>query len=171
MEEIKKDSSGSEKRGVDPEVLLKYPVDEIWDKWHGAVLTKDEIKRYSTGPIKLIDPFEDTRKYLKPASYHLRLGSYYRKEGEDYSLSDDDPILKIPRHGIVIIRTYEWINMTSFLVGRWNLKVKMVYKGLVWVGSLPITLTKGHAVSRPLTFALTAWRLHWPWPAANASNP
>ena len=67
-----------------------------------------------------------------------RLGSYYRMDGKDYELSDDNKVLKIPRHGIAIVRTYEWINMPGFLVGRWNLKVKMVYKGLVWVGSLQV---------------------------------
>lgn len=123
---------------VDPEILKKDPDANIWKSWQGAVLLKDEIKRYCTGPIKMIVPFEDTRKFLKSASYHLRLGSYYRMDGKDYELSDDNKILKIPRHGIVIVRTYEWINMPGFLVGRWNLKVKMVYKGLVWVGSLQV---------------------------------
>ena len=123
---------------VDPEILKKDLDASIWKSWQGAVLLKDEIKRYCTGPIKMIVPFEDTRKFLKSASYHLRLGSYYRMDGKDYELSDDNKILKIPRHGIVIVRTYEWINMPGFLVGRWNLKVKMVYKGLVWVGSLQV---------------------------------
>jgi len=123
---------------VNPKTLKKDPDANIWKAWQGAVLLKDEIKRYCTGPIKMIDPFEDKRKFLKSASYHLRLGSYYRMDGKDYELSDDNKILKIPRHGIVIVRTYEWINMPGFLVGRWNLKVKMVYKGLVWVGSLQV---------------------------------
>ncbi len=138
MNDVLKSSLEPETIEVDPELLKKDPDEDIWGKWQGAVLTKDEIKRYSESPIKLIDPFEDTRKYLKPASYHLRLGSYYRKEGVEYILSDEDSILKIPRHGIVIVRTYERINMPGFLVGRWNLKVKMVYKGLVWVGSLQV---------------------------------
>lgn len=138
MNVVPKSSSEPERNKVDPKLLKKDLDDAIWETWQGAVLTKDEIKRYCDSPIKLIDPFEDRRKYLKPASYHLRLGSYYRKEGEDHILSDEDQILKIPRHGIVIVRTYERINMSGFLVGRWNLKVKMVYRGLVWVGSLQV---------------------------------
>ena len=71
---------------VDPEVLKKDPDASIWKTWQGAVLLKDEIKRYCTGPIKMIAPFEDSRKFLKSASYHLRLGSYYRKDGKDYEM-------------------------------------------------------------------------------------
>ncbi len=136
--EVKNESPVKSNQEIDPEILKKDPDANVWKGWQGAVLLKDEIRRYCTGPIKMIVPFIDTRKFLKPASYHLRLGSYYRKDGEDYKLSDDNKILKIPRHGIVIARTHEWINMPAFLVGRWNLKVKMVYKGLVWVGSLQV---------------------------------
>lgn len=123
---------------TDPEQLKRDPDASVWETWQGAVLLKDEIRRYCQDPIRLIIPFEDTRELLKPASYHLRLGSYYRMGGKDYELSDSNRILKIPRHGIAIVRTLEWINMPGFLVGRWNLKVKKVYRGLVWVGSLQV---------------------------------
>lgn len=123
---------------TDSEQLKRDPDASVWETWQGAVLLKDEIRRYCQDPIRLIIPFEDKRELLKPASYHLRLGSYYRIAGKDYELSDDSKILKIPRHGIAIVRTLEWINMPGFLVGRWNLKVKMVYRGLVWVGSLQV---------------------------------
>ena len=37
-----------------------------------------------------------------------------------------------------MVTTYEWLNVPGFLIGRWNLKVKKVYNGLVWVGSLQV---------------------------------
>jgi len=123
---------------ADPEALKSDPNPEVWNTWNGAVLLKDEIRRYCTGPIKLITPFEDDPRYLKPASYHLRLGNKYRVNGKDYELSDNDRILRIPPHGIAIVRTLEWVNIPGFLIGRWNLKVKVVYKGLIWVGSLQV---------------------------------
>lgn len=123
---------------TNPELLKKDPDAEIWDKWQGAVLLKDEIRRYCQAPIKMIIPFEDTPACLKPSSYHLRLGNKYRVNGKDFELSVTDPFIKIPPHGIAIVRTLEWLNIPGFLVGRWNLKVKMVYKGLIWVGSLQV---------------------------------
>jgi len=123
---------------TDPEKLKMDPDPEIWERWQGAVLLKDEIRRYCKEPIKLIIPFEDKPEFLKPSSYHLRLGNKYRVNGVDFELSDNNRILKIPRHGIAIVRTLEWVNIPGFLIGRWNLKVKVVYKGLIWVGNLQV---------------------------------
>ena len=123
---------------ADPEKLKMDPDPEVWKIWQGAVLLKDEIRRYCQEPIKLITPFEDNPKFLKPSSYHLRLGNKYRVNGKDHELSDNNRILKIPPHGIAIVRTLEWLNIPGFLIGRWNLKVKLVYKGLIWVGSLQV---------------------------------
>jgi deoxycytidine triphosphate deaminase len=123
---------------ADPEKLKCDPDSEVWEKWQGAVLLKDEIRRYCKDPIKLIVPFEDKPEFLKPSSYHLRLGNKYRVNGVDYELSGNNRILKIPPHGIAIVRTLEWVNIPGFLIGRWNLKVKVVYKGLIWVGSLQV---------------------------------
>ena len=123
---------------TDIESLKKDPDPEVWEKWQGAVLLKDEIRRYCEKPIRLIIPFADTPEFLKPASYHLRLGNKYRVNGVDFELSDNNRILRIPPHGIAIVRTLEWVNIPGFLVARWNLKVKAVYKGLIWVGSLQV---------------------------------
>lgn len=119
-----------------PQDLKKDPDPAVWEAWQGAVLLRDEIERYCEEPIKLITPFDS--KYLKPASYHLRLGNKCRVDGVDYELSENNRVLRIPRHSIAIVRTLEWLNIPGFLIGRWNLKVKMVYKGLVWVGSLQV---------------------------------
>lgn len=120
--------------------LRRDPRDKEWESWQGAVLLRGEIREYCKKDPKLIDPFLDDDKFLKPASYHLRLGNRCRVDGEDRNLSAGNPVLKIPPHGIAVVRTLEKVNMNipGFLIARWNLKVKKVYKGLVWVGSLQV---------------------------------
>jgi len=118
------------------EDLKKDPDPSTWESWQGAVLLRDEIDRYCREPIKLITPFDP--KCLKPAAYHLRLGAKCRVDGKDYDLSENKRVLRIPRHSIAIVRTLEWLNIPGFLIARWNLRVRMVYKGLVWVGSLQV---------------------------------
>ena len=118
--------------------LIRDPRNEVWKNWQGAVLLRDEIREYCKKDPKLIDPFIDDRKFLKPASYHLRLGDRCRVDGEDRNLSEENTVLRIPPHGIAVVRTLEKVNIPGFLIARWNLKVKKVYKGLVWVGSLQV---------------------------------
>ena len=84
----------------------------------------------------MINPFD--KSYLKPASYHLRLGAKCRVDGTDVDLSQNKPRLTIPPHGIAVVTTLETINMPVFLIARWNLKVKKVYEGLVWVGGAQV---------------------------------
>ncbi len=117
--------------------LKKDPRDEVWRDWQGAVLLSDEIKYYCTQvDPPLIDHFKEDE--LKPASYHLHLGERCRVDGEDKPLSTDKPRLTIPPHGIAVVSTLERVNIPGFLIARWNLKVKKVYLGLVWVGSLQV---------------------------------
>lgn len=118
--------------------LKKDPRRKVWADWQGAVLLKNEIRYYASLNPPLIDPFLDEKKFLKGASYHLRLGNRCRVNGEDCNLSDDNPVLRIPPHGIAVVRTLEKVNIPGFMIARWNLKVKKVYKGLVWVGSLQV---------------------------------
>jgi hypothetical protein len=40
----------------------------------------------------------------------------------------------IPPFQVVIVSTKEILNMPRFLIGRWNLDIDLVYKGLLWVG-------------------------------------
>lgn len=127
-----------EQKSAEDKRLRRDPRNEVWANWQGAVLLCDEIRAYCKGDPKLIDPFVDDKKFLKPASYHLRLGDRCRVDGEDRNLSEENPVLKIPPHGIAVVRTLEKVNIPGFLIARWNLKVKKVYKGLVWVGSLQV---------------------------------
>lgn len=106
----------------------------------GAVLRESDIKYFCqkrTPP--LIDPL-DKDCLRESASYELRLGSRYRLGDSDSAdwLTDSSKDLTIPPHGIAVVSTYEWLNIPGCLIARWNLRVKMVYQGLVWVGSLQV---------------------------------
>jgi len=133
---LNKESNKSSQFKAFSEKLKKDPDPDVWKNWQGAVLLRDEIERYCREPIKLITPFD--QRYLKPASYHLRLGSKCRVDGGDIILSSDHPRLTIPPHGIAVVTTLETLNIPAFLIARWNLKVKRVYDGLVWVGGAQV---------------------------------
>jgi len=106
----------------------------------GAVLRKPDIERFCEQRMPpLIEPLD--KNYLREsASYELRLGSRYRLGDSNQAewLSDSKKDLIIPQHSIAIVSTYEWLNIPGCLIARWNLRVTMVYRGLVWVGSLQV---------------------------------
>lgn len=109
---------------------------DVWENWPGAVLLDDEIRHYCLSEqYKLIDPFHE--KNLKPARYQLTLGSMARVGGEDTIVDEKHPLV-IPAHQVAIVRTDEILNIPRFLIGRWNLVVDAVYKGLLWVGALQV---------------------------------
>ncbi len=106
----------------------------------GSVLRKPDIQSFCekrTPP--LIDPLNQNH-LRESASYELSLGSRYRRGESDSAdwLTDSKKDLIIPPHGIAVVSTYEWLNIPGCLIARWNLKVRMVYRGLVWVGSLQV---------------------------------
>jgi dCTP deaminase len=110
--------------------------DPLWERWTGAVLLSDEITYYCTQPAKpLITPFDAT--LLKPARYQLRLGNEARVGGKTQHLDKEHPLIIEP-HQVAIVRTHEVLTIPRFLIGRWNLRVDMVYKGLLWVGALQV---------------------------------
>ena len=117
--------------------LKEDPRKEVRRGWQGAVLLCDEIKYYCTQvDPPLIHPFKE--EDLQPASYRLHLGKKCRVDGEDQELSTDRSGLTIPPHGLAVVTTNERVSIPGFLIARWNLKVKKVYQGLLWVGSLQV---------------------------------
>lgn len=110
------------------------PAGDSTSSFEGAVLLSDEIKKRCQEEPCLIEPFNGDDDHLKPASYHLSIGEQVRIDGVDYTLSTDNPVQEIPPHGIAMIRTFERLNLPNDLIARWNIKVKEVYYGLVWVG-------------------------------------
>ena len=115
------------------ESLEEDPRENIWESWPGAVLLDDEIKYYATRlEYPLIKPFDEAN--LKPARYQLTLGSEAKVGGKTVRIDEKNP-LRIDPHQVAIVRTYETLNLPRFLIGRWNLTVEAVYKGLLWVGA------------------------------------
>lgn len=121
-----------------PEVLERDPR-IAWEDWPGAVLLSDEIEYYSTRsaqvPHPLIEPFASGQ--LKAASYRLSLGRRAHLGGKLVIVSEDRP-LEIPPHQVAVVTTYETLRIPRFLIARWNLRVSMVYEGLLWVGALQV---------------------------------
>ncbi len=113
--------------------LQEDPREDIRSKWPGAVLLRDEIQYYcEVAKPPLISPFNP--KELKSASYRLHLGKHCRVDGQNQELSKDKFGITIPPHGLAVVSTLEEVNIPGFLIARWNLKVKKVYQGLMWVG-------------------------------------
>lgn len=118
--------------------LRRDPRGEVGAEWWGAVLLRDKIRHYATEvQPPLIDPFNED--HLEPASYHLCLGSECRcrvggKGQELRNLSGEDPKLEIDKHDMAVVSTFERVNIPDNLIARWNLRVGLVYEGLIWVG-------------------------------------
>ena len=117
------------------EPLEKDERAQLWNNWPGAVLLSDEINHYCQGDPALISPFDE--KNLKPARYQLTLGGEARVGGKTVLIDDEHPLVIRP-HQVAIVRTHETLNIPRFLIGRWNLRVDMVYRGLLWVGALQV---------------------------------
>jgi len=100
-----------------------------------GVLLSDEIEFY-VEKVQLISPFDPDN--LKPAAYELTVGDEAMVGGEFRSLSDNpkdkDNVLRIPPFDVAVIKTGETLNLPRFLIGRWNIRTRWAYKGLVWVG-------------------------------------
>lgn len=120
---------------------LKDPPQPLNGDSTGSVLRKPDIDAYCRGSLPpLIEPLDRNRLH-ESASYELRLGSRYRlgsSRNAEWLTDTEDRTLTIPAHGIAVVTTYEWLNIPGYLIARWNLRVRMVYRGLVWVGSLQV---------------------------------
>jgi deoxycytidine triphosphate deaminase len=98
-----------------------------------GVLLSDGIK-YCVDTFDLVRPFDEGN--LKPANYKLTIGNQYAMDGKIYELTDstNEGALTIPPFQVAVIKTRETINMPKFLIARWNIRVQLAYKGLLWVG-------------------------------------
>lgn len=101
-----------------------------------GVLLSDWIEHYSGEKFKLIDPF-DRDDCLRPAGYNLRVGANYAIGGKPFTLNEGGA-LTIKPYQVAVIQTLETLNVPDFLIGRWNIRVKLAYKGLLWVGGAQV---------------------------------
>ncbi len=99
-----------------------------------GVLLSDEI-RYYAEYHRLITPFDEDN--LKSAAYELTVGDEYFLNGEYHSLSadsTDNSAIRIPPFEVVVLKTAEILCLPRYIIGRWNIKVRHAYSGLLWVG-------------------------------------
>jgi len=99
-----------------------------------GVLLSDKIRHYSE-QFELISPLDEDS--LRPAGYDLRVGYNYSILGERKALNEGMH-LEIGPYQVAVIETYETLNLPKFLIGRWNVRVKHAYKGLLWVGGAQV---------------------------------
>ena len=124
-----------ELRKAEIERLSKLPSfpNELPDGESGVLLS-DRIRRYCT-QYQLVWPYDD--KQLRPAAYSLSVGRNYSILGKPGALNDGMS-LTIEPYQVAIIETYETINMPVYLIGRWNVRTKKAYLGLLWVGGAQV---------------------------------
>jgi deoxycytidine triphosphate deaminase len=174
-------------REYDPKTYWKNPVGEgktkglkqaYWaDPWPElqGMLTSDHIRAYHEAVGRMIRPFDPDR--LRPASYELTLSSSCLVEGRAVTLDDDSPVLSIPPNSIAYVSMQQVLFIPHYLVGRFDLAIEFIYKGLLlgtgpqvdpgFQGALscplhnisnePIEIRLGHPFAK-LDFAKTAPR-------------
>jgi deoxycytidine triphosphate deaminase len=107
------------------EYLWRDPFDLLSS---GPVLLSDQI-HFLADEVGLIEPFDP--KYLRPASYDLRVGNSYYVDDGPIELNEESNEIEIPSNGLVYIKTKEKFNIPYYLVARYSLRVQQVYRGLL----------------------------------------
>jgi deoxycytidine triphosphate deaminase len=94
-----------------------------------GILLSDRIRFY-VDRVNLIHPFDEAN--LRPASYTLHVGSKYLDPGRSLEgdLEERGEVV-IPPNGLIYIRFLEEVNIPYYLIARFNLRVKQVYRGLL----------------------------------------
>jgi deoxycytidine triphosphate deaminase len=92
------------------------------------MLLSDRIEFYAK--LGMIEPFDPEK--MKGASYRVTLGDEYYYEG-DYRQVTDCPgqTLIIPKNSIVFVQVAETFQLPYYIAGRFNLKIKYIYQGLL----------------------------------------
>jgi deoxycytidine triphosphate deaminase len=107
------------------------------DETPGVLVSSEIIDLCSKDPPLiggLPDDPDELKRRIKPAAIHLSLGEEYRVGERSFFLDEKKPYLTIQPYQVVIVQTQEELNMPKNLIARWNLRISLVYKGLLWVG-------------------------------------
>lgn len=99
-----------------------------------GVLLSDKIRSYVNTHC-MIAPFSDDS--LEAAGYQMRVGEIYYHRGDRKELHEGDT-LQIDPYDVVIIQTAERLRVPRFMIARWNIKVRLAYEGLLWVGAAQV---------------------------------
>lgn len=92
-----------------------------------GVLLSDAIAYY-IGAANLIEDW--VPENIKPASYALRLGERYYRNGKLGTLKKDEK-LTLPSNSITYVSMLEKVNMPLYMIARFNLKIALIYKGII----------------------------------------
>lgn len=115
--------------------LSQLAPDDVDEHSHiTGVLLSDEIEFY-VDRFRLIHPFD--KENLKPAAYELTIGESYFLSGQFLTLDTDHQerqAIVLPPFEVAVIQTRETLRLPRYLIGRWNIRVKHAYSGLLWVG-------------------------------------
>ena len=122
------------RREAERKVLKEMPNGTWGDTWLPGVLLADQICRAVTD-FQLIRPFESVKHgkgKLRPAGYELSVGCHYSKGGITGVLTDDlnANSITVQPFEVVVIETYERLNVPEFMIARWNVTVDSAD----WVG-------------------------------------
>ena len=108
-----------------------------------GVLLSDQIAFYAQKNA-MIEPF--CEEALKPAGYCLHVGEEFMIAGQLFNFEKQKlNELTIEPYDVAVIKIQEKICLPRFLIGRWNIRVKHAYRGLMWVGGAQVDPGfKGH---------------------------
>lgn len=98
------------------------------DPPYRGMLSSEQIRRYAQ-ELQMIHPFNENQ--LKPASYELTLGPLYQLDGRDEVLTKSRPVLEIPPNSIVFVAMGERLVLPHYIVGRFDLQIDLIYRGLL----------------------------------------
>jgi len=121
-----------------------------------ALLNSADIKDYAEKAF-ILSPFYLDDEYFKPASYSIGFNGHYLYwdfvDGKTTRIEKtlkEGEILKIKSNSLVYIQLEPFIQLPNYLAARFNLQIKLVYRGLLlgtgplvdpgWCGYLNIPL-------------------------------
>ena len=97
-----------------------------------GLLLSDMIEYY-VKEIGLIKQDEFSPTCLEPAAYQLRLGSLYYLDGTKGELQEkgEKSSLELPRNSLTYVTAFEKIKLPFYIAARFNLKVTIIYQGVL----------------------------------------
>lgn len=147
----------TERHFLNPEEDLKLPCpDTPFFPSRGGILLSDEIAKH-VDSAKLITPFNED--HLKPAAYELSLGERWacstgrksessdakkvaprdaQRTSPEYNFTPLGQWIRIPAASVVVLTSAEVVNLPRYLVGHWNLRVRLAYQGLSFFGGAQV---------------------------------
>ena len=132
---MKNSSTQDEQQEYAPSSGDHQPAEEDPHREESGVLLSDRIESY-VKKFRMIEPF--CKDNIKAAGYSLSVGKVYYLGGEKYYLNEMEDELTIPPYEVAVIQTKEIIRLPRFLIGRWNIRVSLAYKGLLWIGAAQV---------------------------------